>query len=93
MIKVKDVVGCVRECSYVKMQVIINFLDDSGSNYQVLYSVYGTDYSTKEFLSSRDYVIASFDDYDTALDYFVKLRFAVDKSEGCQFTPDSLPFP
>ena len=93
MIKVKDVVGRERECSYVKMQVIINFLDDSGSNYQVLYSVYGTDYSARDFLSSRDYIIDSFEDYDTALDYFVKLKVAVDRSEGCQFAPDSLPCP
>lgn len=93
MIKVKDVVGCEHECSYVNMRVIIYFLDDSGSNYQVLYSVFGTDYSAKEFLFGYDYVIASFDDYDTALEYFVKLKFAVDKSEGCQFAPDSLPFP
>ncbi|MCM1561835.1 MAG: hypothetical protein NC123_20230 [Butyrivibrio sp.] len=93
MIKVKDVIGNERECSYVKMQVIINFLDASGKKYDAVHAIYGTDSSTSRVLTTHDYMIDAFEDYEAALDYFVRLKFAVDQSEESLPAPDSLPFP
>ena len=93
MIKVKDLAGRERECSFVKMQMSVDFLDASGDKYDVYYLVYGVDYSVEEFRFDREYLIDTFSDYDRALAYFARLKYAVDSSEGCKFTPDELPFP
>lgn len=91
----------ISACLIISTLVILLFsiifvnliLDDTGEKYNVLYLIHETDYSAREFLSNCDYVINTFDDYDATHDYFVKLKFAVDKSEGCQFLPNILPFP